>query len=494
MFEIKFSSTHSATVLTALILLISGLVNAQPEKLSKSFAEITKKVEPAVVSIDTKVAAPQSAAAKLSPTPEKDDDIMEFLRRQMAQRPVYGVGSGFIVDKTGFIVTNKHVVEGATRITVKLDSGEEYPAVVLGTDDETDLAVLKIDAKKDLPFIKFGDSDKAEVGDWVLAIGSPFGLTKTVTAGIISQTQRETPYATAFQRFIQTDAAINRGNSGGPLVNMDGEVIGVNSQIATSTGDYNGIGFALPSREAENVFGQITKNGHVRRGYLGVLLDSVKPEYAAVYGLKDAAGAIVTDVRDKVGPAGAAGIQAGDVITEVNGQKVSSAGDLISKIASAGPDQSIGVNYLRDVNGKMVPMTATIKLAERPANRETAERDQRRTLPLDGSKEQKPFGLTLVELTPTLATTAKLDGEKGLLVKEINPASYIADVRNSTGNAALSENDLIKRINRVPVTDLKAFNDVASKLKVGDPVVLEVVAYNPATGMPQLKIVQFTVQ
>jgi len=178
----------------------------------------------------------------------------------------------------------------------------------------------------------------------------------------------------------------------------------------------------------------------------------------------------------------------------VNGQKVSSAGDLISKIASAGPDQSIGVNYLRDVNGKMVPMTATIKLAERPANRETAERDQRRTLPLDGSKEQKPFGLTLVELTPTLATTAKLDGEKGLLVKEINPASYIADVRNSTGNAALSENDLIKRINRVPVTDLKAFNDVASKLKVGDPVVLEVVAYNPATGMPQLKIVQFTVQ
>jgi len=494
MFEIKFSSTHSATVLTALILLVSGLVNAQPEKLSKSFAEITKKVEPAVVSIDTKVAAPQSAAAKLSPTPEKDDDIMEFLRRQMAQRPVYGVGSGFIVDKTGFIVTNKHVVEGATRITVKLDSGEEYPAVVLGTDDETDLAVLKIDAKKDLPFIKFGDSDKAEVGDWVLAIGSPFGLTKTVTAGIISQTQRETPYATAFQRFIQTDAAINRGNSGGPLVNMDGEVIGVNSQIATSTGDYNGIGFALPSREAENVFGQITKNGHVRRGYLGVLLDSVKPEYAAVYGLKDAAGAIVTDVRDKVGPAGAAGIQAGDVITEVNGQKVSSAGDLISKIASAGPDQSIGVNYLRDVNGKMVPMTATIKLAERPANRETAERDQRRTLPLDGSKEQKPFGLTLVELTPTLATTAKLDGEKGLLVKEINPASYIADVRNSTGNAALSENDLIKRINRVPVTDLKAFNDVASKLKVGDPVVLEVVAYNPATGMPQLKIVQFTVQ
>jgi len=493
MFETKFYSTRSAIVLTALLLLISSIVSAQPEKLSKSFAEITKRVEPAVVSIDTKVAAPQSAA-KVSPTPDKDDDIMDFLRRQMAQRPVYGVGSGFIVDKSGFIVTNKHVVEGATRISVKLDSGEEYPATVLGTDDETDLAILKIDAKKDLPFVKFGDSDKAEVGDWVLAIGSPFGLTKTVTAGIISQTQRETPYATAFQRFIQTDAAINRGNSGGPLVNMDGEVIGVNSQIATSTGDYNGIGFALPSREAENVFAQITRSGHVRRGYLGVLLDSVKPEYAAVYGLKDVGGAIVTDVRDKAGPAGAAGIQAGDVITEVNGQRVASAGDLISKIAAAGPDQSIAVHYLRDVSGKMTPMTATIKLAERPASRETAGADQRRPLPVDGSKEQKPFGLTLVELTPALATTAKLDGQKGLLVRDINPTSYIADVRNSTGNAALSENDLIKRINRVPVTDLKAFNEVAGKLKIGDPVVLEVLAYNPATGMPQLKIVQFTVQ
>ncbi|HTH51132.1 MAG TPA: trypsin-like peptidase domain-containing protein, partial [Pyrinomonadaceae bacterium] len=210
---------RAAAALAALFVFALG-INAQPERLSRSFAEITKRVEPAVVSIDTKTNAPQ-AAAKVSPTPtEKDDDIMDFLRRQMAQRPVYGVGSGFIVDKTGFILTNAHVVDGATRITVKLDSGEEYPAAVLGSDDETDLAVLKIDAKKDLPFLKFGDSEKAEVGDWVLAIGSPFGLTKSVTAGIISQTRRETPYATAFQRFIQTDAAINRGNSGGPLVNM----------------------------------------------------------------------------------------------------------------------------------------------------------------------------------------------------------------------------------------------------------------------------------
>ena len=284
MFEIRFfgRSWWGTAAVSAVVLFVAVCAGAQPEKLSKSFAEITKKVEPAVVSIDTKVTSPQTTA-KVSPSPgEKDDDIMDFLRRQMAQRPVYGVGSGFIVDKSGYILTNAHVIAGASRITVKLDSGEEYPGTVLGSDDETDLAVVKIDAKKDLPFLTFGDSDKAEVGDWVLAIGSPFGLTKTVTAGIISQTRRETPYATAFQRFIQTDAAINRGNSGGPLVNMDGQVIGVNSQIATSTGDYNGVGFALPSREAENVYKQLSTTGKVRRGYLGVLLDSVKSEYAQV--------------------------------------------------------------------------------------------------------------------------------------------------------------------------------------------------------------------
>ncbi|MFL6374640.1 MAG: trypsin-like peptidase domain-containing protein, partial [Pyrinomonadaceae bacterium] len=432
--------------------------------------------------------------AKVTPSPEKEDDIMDFLRRQMAQRPIYGVGSGFIVDRTGYILTNAHVIDGASRITVKLDSGEEFPATVLGSDDETDLAVLKIDAKKDLPFLKFGNSEKAEVGDWVLAIGSPFGLTKTVTAGIISQTRRETPYATAFQRFIQTDAAINRGNSGGPLVNMDGDVIGVNSQIATSTGDYNGVGFALPSHEAENVYKQISTTGKVRRGYLGVLLDSVKTEYAAIYGLKDAGGAIVTDVRDKRGPAGAAGIEVGDVITEVNGQKVDSAQDLISKIATAGPDSSIAVGYFREVNGKMMPMNTTIKLGERPASRDSNDFNQRRPLPVEPNKESKPFGLTLVEMTPALATTAKLDGQKGLLVKEISPTSFIADVRTSNGNAALSENDLIRKINRVAATDLRSFNEVVNKLKPGDPVVMEVVVYNPATGTPQLKIVQFTVQ
>ncbi len=480
----------------AFVIVIVGCTNAtaQPDKLAKSFAELAKQVEPAVVSIDTKSRVAQPTA-RVTPSPGTDDDIVDFLRRQMQQRPVYGVGSGFIVDKRGYILTNEHVVRNAARINVKIDTGEEFAATVLGADDETDIAVLKIDAKRDLPFLKFGDSDKAEVGDWVIAIGSPFGLSKSVTAGIISQTRRETPYATAFQRFIQTDAAVNRGNSGGPLVNLDGDVIGVNSQIATSTGDYNGVSFALPAREAEYVYSQILKSGKVRRGYLGVLLDSVKTEYAAVYGLKSAAGAIITDVRDKRGPAGLAGLQTGDVITELNGQRVENASDLIFKIAGTPPDQTITATYFREVGDKMEQRTATIKLGERPGRVAEDDNDDRRTLPIDTPKiEPKPFGLTLVDFTPALATTAKLEGQKGVLIKEINPVSFIADVKNSQGGIALGEGDLIQKINRVNVTDVKTFTDIVAKLKVGDAVVLHVLNYNPATGNPQLKIVQFTVR
>lgn len=495
MFEVsKKSHFGQSGGVIAAVLLIFTAINGQPDKLAKSFAEIAKKVEPAVVSIDTKSRVSQPVA-RATPSPGTDDDVLEFLRRQMQQRPVYGVGSGFIVDKKGYILTNAHVVQGAARITVKIDSGEEFAATVLGWDDETDIAVLKIDARRDLPSLQFGDSEKAEVGDWVLAIGSPFGLAKSVTAGIISQKQRETPYSTSFQRFIQTDAAVNRGNSGGPLVNLDGDVVGVNSQIATSTGDFNGVSFALPSREAEYVYNQILKSGKVRRGYLGVLLDSVKAEYAAVYGLKSAAGAIITDIRDRNGPAATAGMQPGDVITDVNGQPVQNAADLIARVAATSPDQTITLNYLREFGTRMEQKTAAVKLGERPVNRVADNTDDRRPLPVDGAKpEQKPFGLTLVEFTPVLAATAKLEGQKGVLIKEINPVSFIADVKNSSGNIALGEGDLIQKINRVAVTDVKTFSDIVAKLKIGDAVVLHVLNYNPATGGPQLKIVQFTVR
>jgi serine protease Do len=475
--------------------------NTTSERLSASFAEVSKRVESAVVNIDTKGKVQEvtvrgnSGSSGGSNGGSDSDDVMDFLRRQ-TRRPSSGVGSGFIVDKTGYILTNYHVVDDAARIIVRLQSGEEFPARIVGTDEETDLAVLKIDAGRDLTFIKIGNSDSVQVGDWVLAIGSPFGLEQTVTAGIISKTRRETPNGSAFQKFIQTDAAINRGNSGGPLVNMNGEVIGINSQIATSTGDYNGIGFALPSNEAANVYRQIVQNGRVKRGYLGVILDSVKAEFAKVYGMTEAKGAIVTDVRDRSSAAATAGLQTNDIIVEFNGAQVINAQDLIEKVASATPDKEVNLVYLREINNKLERKTAIIKLSERPSNSITTDDDMPKKLPLDGTKKPiQPLGLTLIELSPQLAAIYKLEGEKGLIVKEINPASYIADVKAANGmDTALNEGDVIQRINRVAVPDVKTFTDIAGGLKRGDAVVLHILSYDRQTRTASQRIVQFTVQ
>src|SRR5689334_20568626 len=303
-----------------------------PEALSASFAEIARRVEPAVVNIETTQNQPEVS--------EKDEDkddqsasnpLLDMFRRQ--RRPARGVGSGFIVNAKGYILTNHHVIEDAARITVGLQSGEKYRGTVVGVDPETDVAVIKIDAPKDLPTVTLGDSNAAQVGDWVLAMGSPFGLDQTVTAGIISKKERETPYFSVFQRFLQTDAAINRGNSGGPLVNMRGEVIGMNSQIATSTGDYNGIGFALPANETNFVYKQLVSQGKVRRGYLGITLESVHDEFAKVYGMTEPKGAIVTQVaptmdNGQATPASKAGLQPSDIIVEFEGTPVINALDL----------------------------------------------------------------------------------------------------------------------------------------------------------------------
>ncbi len=471
---------------------------ATPESLSASFAEVSKRVENAVVNIDTKGKMPTDINVKGEMDSKTPDDIAEFYRRLAPRRPSYAVGSGFIVDKAGFIVTNYHVVNDASRITVKLQSGEEFPASVVGTDELTDLAILKIDANRDLPFLKLGDSDAARIGDWVLAIGSPFGLEQTVTAGIISQTKRETPFASQFQKFIQTDAAINRGNSGGPLVDMNGDVIGVNSQIATLTGDYNGIGFALPSNAVANVYRQIREIGKVRRGYLGVTLDSVKTEFARVYNLDEAKGAIITGIPDKQTSAAAnAGLLAGDIILEVNGDKILNAADLITRVAATAPTKEINVAYLREVGANLERRAATIKLGERPSKDTIADEENTpKKLPVsDVKKPVLPFGLTLIEVTPQLAALYKLGGAtKGLVIKNIDPASFIADVKSASGNDALNPGDLIQRINRANVTDLKTFNETVAKLKKGDAVVLQVQSYDSSSQNVQFRIVQFTVQ
>jgi serine protease Do len=468
-----------------------------PEALSASFVEIARHVEPAVVNIDTKTAAPEVADKD---DEEKEDQsanpLLDMFRRQV-RRPSRGVGSGFIVDPKGYILTNEHVVEGATRIIVRLQSGEEFRGRVVGVDEETDVAVVKVDAPRDLPTVKLGDSNAAQVGDWVLAIGSPFGLDQTVTAGIISTKERSDPYHfTSFQQFLQTDAAINRGNSGGPLVNMRGEVIGINSQIATSTGDYNGIGFALPANEADFVYRQITSAGKVRRGYLGITLDSVKSEYARVYGLPEAKGAIVTNVQDAQGPAGKAGIQANDIITEFNGQAVANAQDLINKVAATPVGQNVNITLLRDEGGKLEKRSVGVTLGERPNTAVSVRNTDTEATPTPKTNKETTqgnslrLGLTLSELTPQIASERSMTGVRGLLVKEVDPNGIAADARPFP----VSEGDIITRINRTAVTSLADFQRVVSALKPGDAIVLNVAYYDRKNERIIQRLVQFTYQ
>jgi len=474
-----------------------------PEALSASFAEIARRVEPAVVNIET-TQPPQMEVS------EKDDDkddqdstnpLLDMFRRRQ-RTPTRGVGSGFIVNPKGYILTNYHVIQDAARITVGLQSGEKYRGTVVGFDPETDVAVIKVDSQKDLPTVTLGDSNAAQVGDWVLAMGSPFGLDQTVTAGIISKKERESPYFNVFQRFLQTDAAINRGNSGGPLVNMRGEVVGMNSQIATSTGDYNGIGFALPANETNFVYKQLIAQGKVKRGYLGITLDSVHDEYAKVFSLSEARGAIITMVapteNGEATPAAKAGLQASDIIIEFEGAPVANAQDLIQRVASTPVGQQVTLTLLRDVNGKLEKKTVSVALSERPSS--VAEPEWNGPAkPAPKSSDPRGnalhLGITLAELTPQLMTEKRLTDVKGLYVKDIDPNGLMADLRlPPSGAPAIIEGDVVNHINRMPVTTIADFTRVMSGLKPGDPVVLNVTRTDPRTNRQLPLIVQFTYQ
>src|ERR1043165_3281388 len=474
-----------------------------PEALSASFAEIARRVEPAVVNIET--TQPQTDVS------DKDDDkddqdssngLLDMFRRRQ-RTPTRGVGSGFIVSQKGYILTNYHVIQDAARITVGLQSGEKYRGTVVGFDPETDVAVVKIEAPKDLPTVTLGDSNAAQVGDWVLAMGSPFGLDQTVTAGIISKKERESPFFNVFQRFLQTDAAINRGNSGGPLVNMRGEVIGMNSQIATSTGDYNGIGFALPANETNFVYKQLISQGKVKRGYLGITLESVHDEFAKVYGLPEAKGAIVTSVSQTENgqetPAAKIGMQAGDIIVDFEGEPVLNAQDLIQRVANTPVGQQVTLSFLRDLNGKLDKRTATVALGARPPSnlRDWVEPSKPNTKTEDPRGNSLHLGITLAELTPQLLAERHLSGVQGLYVKDIDPNGLIAEIRlQPTGAPALAEGDVISRVNRVPLNSLADYQRVLNGLKAGDPIVLNVTRLQrDAKGDRLLPlIVQFTYQ
>jgi serine protease Do len=447
-----------------------------PQQLSNAFSQISKKLEPSVVNINTESTIKNPHRRR----PGQDDDdsggggggspFDDFFDRFFggqggpgAQGPIKerSLGSGVIVDPKGYIVTNRHVVEKADRIRVRLQEdppGVQHDAKVIGSDQETDLAVIKIEVDRSLPTAKLGNSDSMQVGDWVLAIGSPFGLQETVTAGIVSAKGRNIVPNRQFQSFIQTDAAINPGNSGGPLVNMAGEVIGINTAILTETNAYAGVGFAMPSNTVVQVYNQLIGPEHrVTRGSIGVeFAAQPAPAIARVYGVQS--GVTVSNVVPG-SPADSAGLKVGDTITSVDGKDVKNGDELVADIAARKPGSKAKVGFVR--NGKKEDTTVTIAdrsklFAARLGEDEGSGEEEQ-------PKESK-LGLTVRPLTNDLAQQLDIPAGKGVIVQEVRGGSFADDI-------GLSRGDVILEINKQPVNSTEDFARVASGLKSGQDVV-----------------------
>ncbi|MCC6306671.1 MAG: DegQ family serine endoprotease [Rhodobacteraceae bacterium] len=412
-----------AVLLLALALLFGQGVplRAQGGPAPASFSGLVDKVSGAVVNITTTstVAARSGPMPQVPPGSPFEEFFRDFLDRQQGeprQRRSQALGSGFVVSEDGFIVTNNHVIEGADAIEVEFYSGGRMPARVVGTDPKTDIALLKVDSDRPLAFVTFGDSDLARVGDWVMAIGNPLGQGFSVSAGIISARGRA--LQGTYDDFIQTDAAINRGNSGGPLFNMAGEVIGVNTAILSPTGGSIGIGFAMSSAVVSKVVDQLRAFGETRRGWLGVRIQDVTPDIADSLGLEKAVGALVTDVPP--GPAADAGMQAGDVIMSFDGHDVADTRDLVRRVADAEVGATVRVVVYRDGGTQ----TLRVVLGRREAAEgEITPSAAAPALPAEPS-EQELLGLTVTVLTPEIAAELGLPaGAEGLVVAAVDEAS-----------------------------------------------------------------------
>jgi len=442
-----------------------------PQKLSNEFAQISKQLEPTVVNINTESTIKNPHRRRGGGNPEQpdeqnpfDDFFDKFFGGQPGNGPIreHSLGSGVIVDAKGYIVTNRHVVEKADRIRVKLmddPPGVLHDAKVIGSDQETDLAVIKIESEKPLPTAKLGNSDSMEVGDWVLAVGSPFGLSETVTAGIVSAKGRNIVPNRQFQSFIQTDAAINPGNSGGPLVNMAGEVIGINTAILTDTNAYAGVGFAMPSNTVVNVYNQLIAPEHrVARGSIGIMFNAQEnPAISRVYGA-GSGGVTVSDVTAG-SPAERAGIKVGDTIVSVDGKPVKNGDDLVSDIASRKPGTKVTLGFVR--NGKK--QEASVTVADRAKLFAARLGDDEENGEEETPKESK-LGLTVGAVTSEMADRLEIPAGKGVIVKDIKPSSFADDV-------GLTRGDVILEINKQPVNSEDDFNRISSSLKSGQDVV-----------------------
>src|SRR5215510_12219824 len=404
-----------------------------------SYADVVSGVAPAVVTIRSQrvVRAPRQFPFFNDPFFRDffGDRYGAPAPRQQIQR---GLGSGVIITKDGYILTNHHVVDGAEEIRVEMPNNRGYDAKVIGDDPRSDLAVLKIGAN-DLPMLTLGDSDRVRVGDAVLAVGNPLGIGQTVTAGIISAKGRTTGLSDgSFESFLQTDAPINQGNSGGALVITTGELVGINSQIISPTGGNIGIGFAIPANMARSVAEQLIKSGKVRRGYLGVTIQPVTSEMAANLGLKEARGVIVSEVEPG-SPSERAGLKRGDVITVINGNQIDDANGLRNIIASAGPGAEVTIIVLRD--GREQQLRATLGELTNQTSRRGASGSQ----PGGGSSDEERLGMTVTQMTPELAERLGLRRDAGgLVITNVDPAGAAAD-------AGLQAGDVIEQVNRQPV-------------------------------------------
>ncbi len=442
-------------LLTAILFGLSTTATAPAAAFTTpgNFSELSKKVSPAVVNIRTeKTLQGQGGGFRHFRGPFGDQDpFREFFEKFFGERgpgrdfTQRSLGSGFIIDGSGHIVTNNHVIEDADQIEVKLTDGREYSAEIVGRDPNTDLALIKIDADGALPLARLGDSDALEVGQWVVAIGSPFGLEHTVTAGIVSAKGRvigSGPY----DDFIQTDASINPGNSGGPLINMEGEVVGINTAIIASG---QGIGFAVPVNMAKGIISQLKSHGEVTRGWLGVAIQDLTPEIAEYYGLEPGKGVLVTEVFED-DPADRAGIRAKDVITSVNGRPVDSSRELTRMIAAIEVGDQTRIDVIRDDRKRRFE----VRIAKRDEEKILARTPRKE----DGREE---LGIRVSNLTPEIVRRFNIDETDGVMITEVSKGSKAEE-------AGLMSGDIIKEINRRKVENVADFNEVVTAAAEGE--------------------------
>ncbi|MBD8890534.1 DegQ family serine endoprotease [Roseibium litorale] len=442
--------------------MVGGMLAVQPIPAAQaqgpvSVADLAEKLGDAVVNISTAQTVKAKRTVPLPEVPEGSpfqEFFEEFFNQQNRDddrpRRVQSLGSGFVIDgEKGIIITNNHVIEGADEITANFNDGTKLKAELIGTDEKTDLAVLKVTPEKPLTSVSFGDSDKIRVGDWVMAIGNPFGLGGTVTVGIVSARNRDIN-AGPYDNFIQTDAAINRGNSGGPLFDMDGNVIGINTAIISPSGGSIGIGFAIPSKTATRVIAQLQEFGETRRGWLGVRIQEVTDDIAESLGMASASGALVAGVNEG-GPAEEAKIEPGDVILEFDGRKVATMRELPRMVAETTIGDAVDVVVLR--KGEKITLKVTVGKLEEAAEEVKETKDSGQGEDKVAPEETEILGMVLSELDDAAREEFSIEADvTGVVVRKVNPGSSAEDKRVQAG-------DVIKEVAQEPVStpdDVKA--------------------------------------